>query len=213
MATSSLALRFFFLSVIFGEIVHGCVITISNNCNYMVTACSQTGQQNIDQWDLSAGTSQAIDLGTACSWPSAVVYASVTGQCAVTGTPYAATDRNLANLAEFTIPGSGNQDFYDLSNVNAYTIPMSINAPTGCSSITCSIGDISSFCQPNNVLQTQPTGALSCVNTDGTAGLGPTAGTRQFKAACPQAYSYNFDDATSTFTCPTGSDYEVVFCP
>lgn len=83
----------------------------------MVTACSQTWQQNIDQWDLSAGTSQAIDLVTACSWPSAVVYASVTGQCAVIETPYAATDRNLANLAEFTIPGSGNQDFYDLSSV------------------------------------------------------------------------------------------------
>lgn len=94
----------------------GCVITISNNCNYMVTACSQSGQQNIDQYDLSAGTSQVIDLGTACSWPSAVVYASVTRQCAVTGTPYAATDRNLANLADLTIPGSGNQDFYDLSN-------------------------------------------------------------------------------------------------
>ncbi|BFI17441.1 hypothetical protein MPTK1_6g06422 [Marchantia polymorpha subsp. ruderalis] len=164
----------------------------------MVTACSQTGQQNIDQYDLSAGTSQAIDLGTACSWPSAVVYASVTGQ---------------SNLAEFTIGGSGNQDFYDLNNANAYTIPMSINAPTGCTTITCSISDISSFCQPNNDIQTLPTGALSCVNTDGTAGLGPTAGTMQFKAACPQAYINNFDDATSTLTCPTGSDYEVVFCP
>ncbi|BBN13794.1 hypothetical protein Mp_zg01110 [Marchantia polymorpha subsp. ruderalis] len=90
---------------------------------------------------------------------------------------------------------------------------MSINAPTGCTTITCSISDISSFCQPNNDIQTLPTGALSCVNTDGTAGLGPTAGTMQFKAACPQAYINNFDDATSTLTCPTGSDYEVVFCP
>lgn len=70
-----------------------------------------------------------------------------------------------------------------------------------------------SFCQPNNVLHTEVNGALSCVNTDGTAGLGPTNGTMQFKTACPEAYSYNFDDANSTFTCPTGSDYEVVFCP
>ncbi|KAG6555215.1 hypothetical protein Mapa_003255 [Marchantia paleacea] len=213
MATSSLALVFFILSVIYGEIVHGCVITVGNNCGYEVTACSQSGQQNIDQYDLSAGTSQRIDLGTDCSWPSAVVYASVTGQCAVTGTPDAATDRNLANLAEFTIPGSGNKDFYDLSNVNAYTTPMAIRAAPGCTSISCSISDIRSFCQPNNVLQTLASGALSCVNTDGTAGLGPTDGTRQFKAACPDAYSYNFDDESSTFTCATGSDYEVVFCP
>ncbi|OAE25145.1 hypothetical protein AXG93_3217s1620 [Marchantia polymorpha subsp. ruderalis] len=199
--------------MIYGGIVNGCVITIGNNCNDSVTACSQSGQQDIIQFNLSAGTSQFIDLGTVCSWPSAVVYASVTGQCAVTGTPNAATDRNLANLAEFTIPGTSNQDFYDLSNVNAYTIPMSIRAPTGCPSINCSISDIRSFCQPNNVLHTEVNGALSCVNTDGTAGLGPTNGTMQFKTACPEAYSYNFDDANSTFTCPTGSDYEVVFCP
>jgi hypothetical protein len=33
-----------------------------------------------------------------------------------------------------------------------------------------------------------------------------------FKRACPRAYSYAFDDGTSTFTCKA-NDYAIVFCP
>ncbi|KAI9849139.1 MAG: hypothetical protein M1837_005369 [Sclerophora amabilis] len=33
------------------------------------------------------------------------------------------------------------------------------------------------------------------------------------KAACPDAYSYAYDDMTSTFIVPSGSGFEVVFCP
>jgi len=51
-----------------------------------------------------------------------------------------------------------------------------------------------------------------------TAGGGGTkTWTSIFKAACPTAYSYQFDDPTSTFTCgdPGGGelDYHVTFCP
>lgn len=73
--------------------------------------------------------------------------------------------------------------------------------------------ECSSFCQPNNVLLTHLSGSQSCINTDGTAGIGPTDSTKLWKSACYDAYSYNFDDATSTFVCPTGTDYEVAFCP
>lgn len=33
-----------------------------------------------------------------------------------------------------------------------------------------------------------------------------------FKKACPKAYSYAFDDASSTFTCKA-LDYLIIFCP
>lgn len=98
----------------------GCVVKIRNRCPFSVTACSQTQQQDIVQYDLRAGASQTVDLGATCIWTAAVVYASVTGKCAVTGIPNAATDRNLANLAEFTI-GSNGLDFYDLSNVVSWS--------------------------------------------------------------------------------------------
>lgn len=35
----------------------------------------------------------------------------------------------------------------------------------------------------------------------------------QAKAVCPDAYSYPFDDDTSTFIIPTGGGFEVQFCP
>lgn len=40
----------------------------------------------------------------------------------------------------------------------------------------------------------------------------PTQYSAMFKAACPTAYSYAYDDASSTCTC-AGSDYFITFCP
>jgi len=33
------------------------------------------------------------------------------------------------------------------------------------------------------------------------------------KQVCPDAFSYAFDDASSTFTVPVGAGFEVIFCP
>uniref|UniRef100_J3LCH0 Thaumatin-like protein n=1 Tax=Oryza brachyantha TaxID=4533 RepID=J3LCH0_ORYBR len=42
----------------------------------------------------------------------------------------------------------------------------------------------------------------------------PSPYSRFFKDACPRAYSYAYDDATSTFTCAGGdTSYDIVFCP
>jgi hypothetical protein len=41
----------------------------------------------------------------------------------------------------------------------------------------------------------------------------PSYYSRQAKAVCPDAYSYAFDDQTSTFIIPAGGGWEVVFCP
>lgn len=42
---------------------------------------------------------------------------------------------------------------------------------------------------------------------------GPTKYSKLFKAACPSAYSYAYDDPTSTFTCSAGTKYLITFCP
>ncbi|KAM1061005.1 hypothetical protein FF1_025542 [Malus domestica] len=34
-----------------------------------------------------------------------------------------------------------------------------------------------------------------------------------FEQQCPQAYSYAYDDKTSTFTCNGGPDYVIIFYP
>uniref|UniRef100_J3MHP0 Thaumatin-like protein n=1 Tax=Oryza brachyantha TaxID=4533 RepID=J3MHP0_ORYBR len=47
-------------------------------------------------------------------------------------------------------------------------------------------------------------GRFTCATGDCGSGAG----------ACPRAYSYAYDDATSTFTCAAaGGGYDVVFCP
>lgn len=41
----------------------------------------------------------------------------------------------------------------------------------------------------------------------------PSVYSQVFKSACPQSYSYAYDDASSTFTCVGASDYIITFCP
>ncbi|KAK4218994.1 thaumatin family-domain-containing protein [Rhypophila decipiens] len=41
----------------------------------------------------------------------------------------------------------------------------------------------------------------------------PSYYSSQAKMVCPDAYSYAFDDQTSTFIIPTGGGWQVVFCP
>ncbi|KAF1833071.1 thaumatin family protein [Decorospora gaudefroyi] len=41
----------------------------------------------------------------------------------------------------------------------------------------------------------------------------PSEYSRNVKTVCPDAYSYAFDDQTSTFIIPSGAGFEVVFCP
>ena len=40
----------------------------------------------------------------------------------------------------------------------------------------------------------------------------PTSYSKMFKDACPQAYSYAYDDKSSTFTC-VGANYDITYCP
>ncbi|KKA24176.1 hypothetical protein T310_1828 [Rasamsonia emersonii CBS 393.64] len=41
----------------------------------------------------------------------------------------------------------------------------------------------------------------------------PNEYSRKAKSVCPDAYSYAYDDKTSTFTIKAGAGFEVVFCP
>ncbi|KAH9655249.1 Pathogenesis-related thaumatin superfamily protein [Citrus sinensis] len=116
-----------------------------------------------------------------------------------------------ATLAEFTL-GSGGQDFYDVSLVDGYNLPMIVESSGGsglCSTTGCSTdGDAcKSACEAFGSAEYCCSGAF---NTPATCK--PSVYSQVFKSACPKSYSYAYDDATSTFTC-TGADYTVTFCP
>ncbi|KAI3428935.1 uncharacterized protein J3R85_008959 [Psidium guajava] len=130
-----------------------------------------------------------------------------------------------ATLAEFTLGGSGSQDFYDVSLVDGYNLPMVIDGTGGsgkCTSTGC-VTDLNRQCPA----ELRAVGGAACKSAceafgspeyccSGTYGspstCKPSLYSQIFKTACPRSYSYAYDDATSTFTC-TGADYTITFCP
>lgn len=132
-----------------------------------------------------------------------------------------------ATLAEFTLGSdSATQDFYDVSLVDGYNLPMVVIArqsgsgkchPTGCvidinrrcpTELRVGNGEACrSACEAFGKPEFCCSGEYSTPNT-----CQPSEYSEMFKTACPRSYSYAYDDATSTFTC-TGADYEITFCP
>ncbi|EPS69358.1 zeamatin, partial [Genlisea aurea] len=130
-----------------------------------------------------------------------------------------------ATLAEFKIGGgSGDRDFYDVSLVDGYNLPM-IVVPSGggaCGTTGC-VTDLNRMC-PSELRAGDGQGCRSACEAFGSpeycckgaydtpAACRPSIYSAIFKSACPKAYSYAYDDATSTFTC-SGADYTITFCP
>jgi hypothetical protein len=176
----------------------------TNQCPYAITIC---------YYD-SAGVSTSDFASPGRSFP----YGTDADSVEIWGFPGDSTDDSdcsssqlQADLAEFTINGSSNTDSYQISNVNAYNLGITINSQgiNSCPSPSCSISNITNFCQAPNTL-TGPLGD-GCYNTDGPNVTSPTSGTLAFANACPDAISYTTDTTGKVFACPTGSDYEIVF--
>ncbi|CAL9240801.1 unnamed protein product [Arabidopsis halleri] len=139
-----------------------------------------------------------------------------------------------ATLAEFTLDGSNGLDFYDVSLVDGYNVPMLV-APQGGSGLNCSstgcVVDLNGSCPSElKVTSLDGGGKLSmgcksaceafrtpeycCSGAYGTPDTcKPSSYSLMFKTACPRAYSYAYDDQSSTFTCAKSPNYVITFCP
>lgn len=140
-----------------------------------------------------------------------------------------------ATLAEFTLDGASGMDFYDISLVDGYNLPLSVT-PRGGGGPNCSItgcvGDLNSYCPSDLRVMSDEDGggrrAVACRSAcaafnspqyccSGEYGspdtCKPSSYSAVFKKACPRAYSYAFDDNSSTFTCGGSPDYIITFCP
>ncbi|GAB2282841.1 Thaumatin-like protein 1, variant 2 [Dionaea muscipula] len=130
-----------------------------------------------------------------------------------------------ATLAEFTLNGDSSQDFYDVSLVDGYNLPMVVEASGGsgvCGSTGCVV-DINQRC-PAELRAGDGGACKSACDAFGSpeyccsgaynsaAACKPSVYAQLFKSACPRSYSYAYDDATSTFTC-SAADYAITFCP
>ena len=130
-----------------------------------------------------------------------------------------------ATLAEFTLDSP--VDFYDVSLVDGYNMPVSIFPSGGsgeCKAVTC-VSDLNHRCPKD--LQVLRNGTVVACNSACMAfnkpeyccsgaystpeTCEPTEYSNMFKASCPTSYSYAYDDPTSTFTCK-GANYLIRFC-
>jgi hypothetical protein len=188
-------------------------------------------------WTMSVPTGWSGRLWgrTLCSTDDAGKFTCVTGDCGSGRQDCAGGGAAPpATLAEFTMDGSGGMDFYDVSLVDGYNLPMLV-APQGaaaggnCEPTGCLV-DLNGACPADlRVAPASASGGVACRSACEAFGSAqyccsgeygnpntcrPSAYSQFFKNACPRSYSYAYDDATSTFTCP-GSDtaYTITFCP
>ncbi|XP_071723979.1 pathogenesis-related thaumatin-like protein 3.5 [Rutidosis leptorrhynchoides] len=160
---------------------------------------------------------------TGCNFDQDGVGQCQTGACG-TALKCGSSGKTPATLAEFTL---ANTDYYDVSLVDGFNLPISvtpINGTGNCSPCGCD-KDLRLTCPSE--LATKSNGkvvgcrsACDVFNTDAYCCKGvfgnaktcqPTFYSKKFKDACPTAYSYAYDDPTSIFTC-SGTDYVVAFC-
>jgi hypothetical protein len=175
---------------------------------------------------------------TGCAFDSTGSGRCETGDCGATLSCGGATGATPATLAEFTLSDTAaNPDFYDLSLVDGYNLPMAIAPVDGtftprpgvandCLRPSC-ISDLNLTCPAELRLTGAAGQVVGCDSAcdrlkndeyccagahNQPATCPPFSYSQTFKTACPTAYSYAYDDATSTFTC-AGEDYAITFCP
>nr|CAD1821337.1 unnamed protein product [Ananas comosus var. bracteatus] len=142
--------------------------------------------------------------------------------------------------SEFDFEGSDGKDFYDVSLVDGYNLPVVVEAATtaintastaadtdtvGCAATGCA-ADLNQRCPAElkvgdgeacrSACEAFGTPEYCCSGEYGSPDTcRPSVYSQMFKSACPRSYSYAYDDATSIFTCATAAaaDYVITFCP
>ncbi|CAK9179124.1 unnamed protein product [Ilex paraguariensis] len=229
--------------VFFFSGAHSVTFTIINHCPYTIWPATLTGggrpQLSTTGFLLASGASSTINVPASwsgrfwargfCSTDSGRVTCLSgdcgSGQVACNG----AGGKPPATLVEFTLAGSGGQDFYDVSLVDGFNLPVSVIPQGGsnCRSTACPV-DLNANC-PSELAVRNPNGATigcksaclafnqpqyCCTGSFGSPQTCPPTKYSNFlKGKCPQAYSYAYDDKTSTFTCTGGANYRITWCP
>ncbi|KAH9474686.1 Thaumatin-like protein 1 [Psilocybe cubensis] len=144
-----------------------------------------------------------------------------------------------ATVAEWTLEGAENKDYYDVSLVDGYNLPMRITNNKGCPVADCPVDlgpncpaalkgpyDASGFpvgCKSAcfaNLDGNQGNSGNCCSGSHNTPETCPSSGVAYysyFKKNCPKAYAYAYDEGSGTalWTCPSSlkADYTLTFCP
>ncbi|CAN6231537.1 unnamed protein product [Urochloa humidicola] len=228
-------------------------LTITNHCGHTVWPgiLSSSGSSALEStgFALEPGQSRSVPAPhgwsgrlwgrTHCAADAAGKFSCATGNCGSGLLECAGHGaKPPATLAEFTFDGHGGLDFYDVSLVDGYNLPMLVEPRHGHGAaagpncvVTGCVIDLNAACPAELRVAGSSDGgrAVACRSACEAFGSAehcchgehgnpntcwPTAYSQFFKKSCPRAYSYAYDDATSTFTCAgDGTSYAITFCP
>ncbi|CBI19884.3 hypothetical protein VitviT2T_027897 [Vitis vinifera] len=220
--------------------VSGTTFAITNRCDFTVWPgiLSNAGSSRLETtgFELSSGGSRSLEVPVGWSgrfWGRSGCTFDATGHgnCTTGDCGSGQVECNgagaipPATLAEFTIGSGSQQDFYDVSLVDGYNLPMIVEASGGtgsCASTGC-VNDLNQQCPAelkanegqacNSACGAFAKPEYCCSGAYGSpTTCKPSVYSEIFKTACPKSYSYAYDDATSTFTC-SGANYMITFCP
>jgi hypothetical protein len=217
-----------------------------------LTLVNQTGQTiwpgvagnfvpNGGGWELPPGGTTTLSVPanwsgriwarTSCNFGASGASGCETGDCGGVLACNGASGTASATLAEFTLGGGISPDYYDVSLVDAFNVPITIvpQGGAGCDTAGCS-ANLAPGC-PSELQSVDSSGNIvACLSSCSKFGgdqycctgsydspsvcnpaSWPVNSASYFKAACPDAFSYALDPVTSTFTCQGASGYVITF--
>ncbi|MFS7968241.1 putative Thaumatin family [Helianthus anomalus] len=222
--------------------IQSTTFTLTNQCSYPVWTGLLSGAgtpplpttgfplqpSQSNSISIPAGWSGRIWGRTLCSTDSTGRFTCVTGDCGSGSVECnGGGAAPPATLAEFTLNGANGLDFYDVSLVDGYNLPMMILPQGDNCNVTGCFTDLNKNCPSDLRLTGAGDESVACRSACEAFGdpmyccsgafstpqtCNPTSYSEYFKTACPTAYSYAYDDGTSTFTCNSGN-YVIAFCP
>jgi hypothetical protein len=206
-------------------------LTIENHCTETIWTFALPKTTFPGSVPLQIDAGQAYVVGWPDKWSG-----RIWGRTACTGAPASLKCAQTGNdtLAEFTLTAGMASDWYDISLVDGFTLPVAIlqidapwtpsptyvpGGPLGadglCGSPVCA-ADLLPNCPASQQKKDAAGNVVTCVN-----GQNPGPIQKYFKSGCPTSYSWPYDDPQSLFRCAdaaqnggTGAkDYTVIFCP
>ncbi|ORZ11970.1 thaumatin [Absidia repens] len=207
----------------------GMQIVVKNQCDYDLTVSKLTNKESTGTSDkVSQGSSKTYDLPE--NWQGRFFGRN---GCSGNDCKVAGGD-SPASLAEFTFRGAGGNDFYDLSFVDGFNLPIEIVPINGkggasgsdkynCGKPSCptvpscpddmKLTSNGKFVGCQSACSKYGTDEYCCTGSHNTPDkCSPNSYSKAVKDDCPSAYSYAYDDSTSTYSC-VAEGYNVVFCP
>ncbi|XP_041022283.1 thaumatin-like protein 1b [Juglans microcarpa x Juglans regia] len=214
---------------------------IVNNCRRTIwpgLLTSMTGQLPTTGFALKSGESKNISIPkpwtgrlwgrTHCVQDSSGKFTCLTGDCGSEAIECGGGPYPPVTMAEFSLENLGGMDFYDVSVVDGFNLPMlvEVKGPSGvCDTAGCLV-DLNGACPMVLSVLAGEDGrvgeVVACRNGCGVEASSDPAAvaskcdrklySKIFRSACPRAYTNPYDDKIGTLVC-TSAEYVVTFCP